>query len=438
MKQVIGEILREFYENGVPEDAKARRLDFVEKKRTATVVMGMRRTGKTYVTYRRIQELLNEGIELERIVQINFDDERLRGLKVDDLHLIGEVHAEMFPDAAAEQCWYFLDELQNIDGWEKYARRLLESSRVQLCLTGSSSKLLSKEIATEMRGRSLEIEVFPLSFSEFLLFNGVFTKIPAAPFSAMTAGRIRNAFSKYFEIGGFPDVQNDSPRIRTKTLQEYVDAVVYRDIIERHDISSVQSLRYTLDYILCNYARKASVRSISGVLKNLGFPDNRENIADYLSYLSDAYLIYPVSLRTDSLAVRRTNPDKYYVIDVGLLRAMKPNTERDRGWMLENLVFMMLRRGDNKIEYYVTKRGEEVDFIVTDKITGRKRLVQVAWDMADERTIKRETTALIKAADETGISSKMIITWDNECSMDGGIEAVPIWKWALQEGVVCC
>ena len=117
---------------------------------------------------------------------------------------------------------------------------------------------------------------------------------------------------------------------------------------------------------------------------------------------------------------------------------MKPNTERDRGWMLENLVFMMLRRGDNKIEYYVTKRGEEVDFIVTDKITGRKRLVQVAWDMADERTVKRETTALIKAADETGISSKMIITWDNECLMDGGIEAVPIWKWALQEGVVCC
>ena len=435
MKQVIGEVLREFYENGVPLDVKVRHLDFIEKKRTATVVMGMRRTGKTYVTYRRIQELLDEGIELERIVQINFDDERLRGLKVDDLHLIGEVHAEMFPDAASKQCWYFLDELQNIEGWEKYARRLLESSRVQLCLTGSSSKLLSKEIATEMRGRSLEIEVFPLSFSEFLLFNGVFTKIPVAPFSSVTAGRIRNAFSKYFEMGGFPDVQNDSPRIRTKTLQEYVDVVVYRDIIERHDITSVQSLRYTLDYILGNYARKTSVRSISGVLKNLGFSDNRENIADYLSYLNDAYLIYPVSLRTDSLAVRRTNPEKYYVIDVGLLRAMKPNTERDRGWMLENLVFMMLRRGDNKIEYYLTKRGEEVDFIVTDKITGQKRLIQVVWDLSDVSTIKRETTALVNAAAESGIESKTIITWDNERSIDGGIEVVPIWKWALNEGV---
>ena len=435
MKQVIGEILREFYENGVPKDVKGRYLDFIEKKRTATVVMGMRRTGKTYVTYRRIQELLKEGIELERIVQINFDDERLRGLKTDDLHLIGEVHAEMFPDASSKQCWYFLDELQNIEGWEMYARRLLESSRVQLCLTGSSSKLLSKEIATEMRGRSLEIEVFPLSFSEFLLYNGIFTKIPVAPFSSVTAGRVRNAFSKYFEIGGFPDVQGDSPRIRTKILQEYVDAVVYRDIIERHDITSVQSLRYTLDYILCNYARKVSVRSISGVLKNLGFSDNRQNIADYLSYLNDSYLIYPVSLRTDSLSVRRTNPEKYYVIYVGLLRAMKPNTERNRGWMLENLVFMMLRRGDNKIEYYLTKRGEEVDFIVTDKITGRKRLIQVAWDMADERTINRETAALVNAAEETGIESKIIITWDNECLMDNDIEVVPIWKWAISEGV---
>ena len=286
-----------------------------------------------------------------------------------------------------------------------------------------------------MRGRSLEIEVFPLSFSEFLLFNGIFAKIPAAPFSSVTAGRIRNAFSKYFEIGGFPDVQNDSPRVRTKILQEYVDAVVYRDIIERHDITSVQSLRYTLDYILCNYARKVSVRSISGVLKNLGFSDNRQNIADYLSYLNDSYLIYPVPLRTDSLAVRRTNPEKYYVIDVGLLRAMHSSTERDRGWMLENLVFMILRRGDNRIEYYLTKRGEEVDFIVTDKITGRKRLIQVVWDMADERTINRETAALVNAAEETGIESKIIITWDNECSMDNGIEVVPIWKWALQEGV---
>ena len=230
-------------------------------------------------------------------------------------------------------------------------------------------------------------------------------------------------------------MQSDSPRIRTKTLQEYVDAVVYRDIIERHDITSVQSLRYTLDYILCNYARKASIRSISGVLKNLGFSDNRENVADYLSYLNDAYLIYPVPLRTDSLAVRRTNPGKYYVIDVGLLRAMKPNTDRDRGWLLENLVFMMLRRVDNRIEYYLTKRGEEVDFIVTDKITGQRRLIQVAWDLSDASTVKRETTALVNAAAEMGIDSKMIITWDSESSMDDGIEVVPIWKWALKEGV---
>ena len=123
------------------------------------------------------------------------------------------------------------------------------------------------------------------------------------------------------------------------------------------------------------------------------------------------------------------------MIDIGLLRAMKPNTDRDRGWLLENLVFMMLRRVDNRIEYYLTKRGEEVDFIVTDKITGQRRLIQVAWDLLDASTVKRETTALVNAAAETGIDSKMIITWDSESSMDDGIEVVPIWKWALKEGV---
>jgi predicted AAA+ superfamily ATPase len=124
------------------------------------------------------------------------------------------------------------------------------------------------------------------------------------------------------------------------------------------------------------------------------------------------------------------------VIDVGLLRAMKPNADRDRGWMLENLVFMMLRRGDNKIEYYLTKRGEEVDFIVTDKITGQRRLIQVAWDLSDASTVKRETTALVNAAAETGIDSKTIITWDNERLIEGGIGVVPIWKWALNNGAI--
>jgi len=149
--------------------------------------------------------------------------------------------------------------------------------------------MLSGEIATQMRGRSIDVEVFPLSFAEFLRFNALVGEIPVAPYSSRMAGVLRHAMQRYLEEGGFPDVQGDDFRIRVKTLQGYVDAVLYRDIIERHDVPSVQSLRYTLDYIKHNFAHKISTRAISGVLKGLGLSDSREYIADYLDWLEQAY-----------------------------------------------------------------------------------------------------------------------------------------------------
>lgn len=433
MEEIIAQVLREFYETGIPSDVCQRPFDFLEKRRNATSIIGMRRTGKTYAAYQRMLELMNAGLPLERIVYINFDDERLRLVTVDDLHFVGEAHATMYPKAAQEKCWYFLDELQNVDGWEMYARRLLDSPLVQLCITGSSSKLLSSEVATQLRGRSLDMEVFPLSFSEFLEFNGIVKHIPQLPFSSRTAGVLRNAMSRYLEEGGFPDVQGENLRIRNKLLQEYVNAVVLRDVIERHDISSVQALRYTLDYVIHNYARKVSTRAISGALKAMGMPDNREYISNYLRYFADAYLIYPVSIRTDSVAVRRTNPDKYYMVDTGLVRAMTPKNDAEKGWLLENLVFMQLRRGNNKIEYYINKKGGEVDFLVTDHDTKARRLIQVAWNMEKEETKDRELAAIRLAKDEIKVKDCSIVTWDTECVLEDDINIVPVWKFCLEK-----
>lgn len=433
MEEIIAQVLREFYETGIPSDVCQRPFDFLEKRRNATSIIGMRRTGKTYAAYQRMLELMNAGLPLERIVYINFDDERLRLVTVDDLHFVGEAHATMYPKAAQEKCWYFLDELQNVDGWEMYARRLLDSPLVQLCITGSSSKLLSSEVATQLRGRSLDMEVFPLSFSEFLEFNGIVKHIPQLPFSSRTAGVLRNAMARYLEEGGFPDVQGENLRIRNKLLQEYVNAVVLRDVIERHDISSVQALRYTLDYVIHNYARKVSTRAISGALKAMGMPDNREYISNYLRYFADAYLIYPVSIRTDSVAVRRTNPDKYYMVDTGLVRAMTPKNDAEKGWLLENLVFMQLRRGNNKIEYYINKKGGEVDFLVTDRDTKARRLIQVAWNMEKEETKDRELAAIRLAKDEIKVKDCSIVTWDTECVLEDDINIVPVWKFCLEK-----
>lgn len=433
MKRQIGEAMQEFYEEGVPTDVRPRAVDYPEKAHDATVVMGMRRTGKTYVTYQRMRALLDAGIPLERIVHVNFDDDRLKRVRLEDLRLIGDVHAEIYPDAARQKCWYFLDELQDVKGWELYARRLVDSRLVQLCLTGSSSKMLSSEIASQMRGRSLETEVFPLSFSEFLTFNGLVKTLPSAPYSSRTAGVLRHAMARYLEEGGFPDVQGEGVRVRYKLLQEHVDAVVYRDVIERHEIPSVQALRYTLDAVIHNYARKISTRALSGALKNLGVSDNREFISDYLSYFVDAYLLYRVPIRTDSLSVRRANPDKYYIVDTGIIRALTPKNAAARGWLLENLVFMHLRRGFNKIEYYVTKSGAEVDFLVEDRDTHTRRLIQVAWELSQESAESRELAALREARDELGVSDCFLVTWDDNRRTDDGVCIVPVWKWCLGE-----
>ena len=436
MKAALAEVMREFYELGIPEDVKARDVAYLEKAHSATVVSGMRRTGKTYVTYQRMRDLVASGVPLERIVHVNFDDDRLKGMKLEHLRLIGDVHAELYPESAREKCWYFLDELQDVDEWERYARRLLDSHLVQLSLTGSSSKLLSGEISTEMRGRSLDIEVFPLSFAEYLRFNGLFPEVPKSPFSSRTAGALRHAMSRYFEEGGFPDVQGADYRVRVKMLQGYVDAVLYRDVIERHEVSSVQALGYTLDYIKHNFAHKISTRAIAGVLKSLGVSDNRECISNYLDWLVQAYLIYRVPLRTDSLSVRRMNPDKFYLVDTGLARAVSPKSDGSNGWLLENLVYLALRRGDNKIEYYNTKKGDEVDFLVTDKVTKKRRLVQVAWELSRKATEDREMSALKDARAEINVSDCTVVTWDSE-DESNGIRIVPAWKWCLEEADLC-
>ena len=423
--------MREFYEFGIPEDVRPRDVDYLEKRNSATVVTGMRRTGKTYVTYQRMRALVEAGVPIERIVHVNFDDDRLKGVRLEHLRLIGDIHAEMYPDAARERCWYFLDELQDVEGWELYARRLIDSHKVQLCLTGSSSKMLSGEIATQMRGRSIDVEVFPLSFAEFMRFNSLVRAIPTEPYSPRTAGALRHAMARYLEEGGFPDVQGDDFRVRVMTLQGYVDAVLYRDVIERHEVPSVQSLRYTLEYIKNNFAHKISTRAISGVLKGLGLSDSREYVSNYLDWLEQAYLIYRVPVRTDSLAVRRMNPDKFYLVDTGLARAVTPKSDASRGWFLENLVFLALRRGFNKIEYYNTRNGDEVDFLVTDLATKRRRLVQVSWELSSRATEQRELAALRDARGEIMVDDCTVVTWDEERDADG-IRIVPAWKWCLE------
>ena len=382
MKDALREVMSQFYADGVPSDALAREGRFPEVRNNATIVKGMRRTGKTYFTYLRMRELLSSGVPIERMVHVNFDDDRLAAMTASDLHWLVDLHAEMFPDAADQKCYYFLDELQDVKGWERFAGEFDDNS---------------------------------------------FTLLPDAP---RTRGKLRKALTEYMEVGGFPDVQGVDATERIMMLQDYANAVVYRDIIERHDVPSVQSLKYVLQYLVHNFARKVSVRAIAGVLRQLALPCDRESLGNYLSYYSDAYFAYPVPLRTDSLSVRRTNPDKYYLVDTGMIGALKAKNDAEKGFLLENAVYMSLRRRSDKIEYFNTKKGEEVDFLVTDTVTKARRLIQVSYDMSDVKTRNREFSALLDAREETGIEDCSVVTWDEE-GEERGVCIVPAWKWFL-------
>ena len=168
-------------------------------------------------------------------------------------------------------------------------------------------------------------------------------------------------------------------------------------------------------------------------MKSLSIPGDRERISDYIDWLADAYLVYRVSVMSDSLAVKRVNPDKYYLVDTGLIRAMSVKNDSENGWLLENLVFMALRRGMNRIEYVSNQDGTEVDFHVLDMVTKNRRLIQAAWTINDQETLIRERAALEKAKKDLHIDDCTIVTWDDEAELESGIKVMPVWKWLLQE-----
>ncbi|MBO4305233.1 MAG: ATP-binding protein [Lentisphaeria bacterium] len=429
LKNTLRELYSDFYEDQIPE--MTRRLTTIpEVPRSATVVLGMRRTGKTFLLYQRMNELLASDVSKDRMLHVNFEDDRLLGMTVEDLRYVPDVYYQMFPENRSRLCYFFLDEIQNIEHWEVFVRRMVDTPHVQVYLSGSSAKLLSREVATAMRGRSVEIENFPLSFEEFLIHHNYFKTIPRN-ISSASRSKFQNAVEKFFAIGGMPAVQDVSPVVRAAILQGYVNTVIYKDVIERHEVANTQALKFTIQMVFNNPARQLSVRKIADYLKSQQVSASRETISDYLDWLADAYLLHKVSLCSDSAMKRRTNPDKYYLNDIGIVRAMRIKHALDQGPLLENLVYLQLRRQGFKVEYVITSDGSEVDFIAFHPMRNDYKLLQVCFDMSDRKTFDREVTALRDAADALGVKDRCVVTWDDEDSLPGNVQVVPIWKFLL-------
>lgn len=431
MKTVLSRMMEEFRTWDLPS-LTDRPLYFPEVHGKATVITGMRRTGKTSFAYQKMNQLLKDGIARDRILYLNFDDDRLVRFKLEDCQTILDVYYGEFPDNRDQLCYFFFDEIQRVKGWESFIRRLIDREKVQIVLTGSSSTLLSKEIATTMRGRAIRSVIYPFSFEEFLIHHKIFDTLPER-LSDRDISKLRNALTHYFTIGGFPEVQDVDARALHLILQEYIDLVMFNDVVERHKVSNVQVLRFLLDAVFNNPAQKFSVNNFyTEMREQLKLKCAQSDLYDFLGFFEDAYIFFRVYIHSKSTKKRQVNPSKIYLIDVGLDRVAATDPDANKGHLLENMVCLQLLREGWQLEYYVTKRGgKEVDFYAYHPEAKAKKLIQVSYDIASKDTFEREMDALVIAGNETGITDRVIVTWDDEKTLDNGVKIVPAWLFLL-------
>ncbi len=373
------------------------------------VIVGMRRAGKTYFLYQQILKLIKEGVSLNSILYINFEDDRLLPLDQSKLSKMVEAFYTLYPENHERKCYLFFDEIQNVENWPVVIRRLSDSKNVDICLTGSSAKLLSTEIATSLRGRSLKIEIWPYSFNEYLRAQNI--KISKQRYDKKTQDTLKQHFLTYLTSGGFPELISFESSIRQQTLQEYVDVAIYRDIVERHHVKNPTLIKYMILSMLHNISLPFSLNKFYNDTKSQGYRIGKDNLYDYANYIEDAYLAFNVSIYDSSIRKIHANPRKIYAVDPGLVRSVTFDYESNLGKLFENVVYLDLRRQRCNINYYLTKERFEIDFLA-QTVQGNQKLLQVVWQTDDKATLNREVRALDAAMDELKIEGE-IITLDS-------------------------
>ena len=430
MIEIIKSIILDFQETRL-ETGVPRRLQIETVRGKATVCIGVRRGGKSTYLFQIIQKLLDSGVPRQNILYLNFFDDRLHHLRQGNLGQITEAFYSIYPEKKdTETVYCFFDEIQAVDSWEPFVDRLLRTENCEIYLTGSSARMLSKEIATQMRGRALSWEMFPFSFREFLDYKKIQSN---GPLSTKKQLLIAKAFEQYWETGGFPEVADIGRPLRIKIHQEYVQTILFRDLIERHDISHPKAATDLAHWLLDNTASLYSVNRLTNYLKSLGHKAPKSAISAYMEWFEDAFFFFSVRILDPSLARSNTNPKKVYCIDHALVTSASSGILVNFGHLLENLVFTSLRRLHSEIYYYKTRTGREVDFIVP--VQGQpNRLVQVCASMAETQTRKREIAALAEAMAEVGLKTGIIVTRheSEQIKTDAGtIEMMPAWKFLL-------
>ena len=453
MNETIAAILQEFsldlYRPIIARDLNLGEPLIPRAGNLVKVITGMRRSGKSYRLFQEMDALIAAGIPERRICYFNFDDDRLGPVTPRTGDDLLETFRYLNPEASSEEGLYlFLDELQEMDGWGRWLRRIVDTTRATIYVTGSSSKMLSREISTEFRGRALDFELLPFSFGEVVSQDpslAAHRDDPAHPSSRQA--KLQARLDAYLDKGGFPAVQ-DLPRPRANALlQSYAQRVVAKDVVERHDLSRPRVASALATRLLGLNARQLSVRKIENDLRSAGLATGRGYLSGLVSYFEEAYLLFQVKEYSRSLSEVTTAQPKIYAIDPGLALANSRAGASDRGQRLEDAVYLELRRKNPSARegtistLHTREHGYEVDFVVGDVLDGAPyELIQVTERMDEPKTIERETRALWEAMRESRLDESLIIVGNGPSatyeSDAGRITQVPAWKWLLSSNAV--
>jgi len=435
MKDIIQQIMVDFQNSELPQPA-AREINFPKLKKNllkAHVLVGMRRSGKTWTMYQEMHNLLSQGVTRQQLVYLNFEDDRLLPFNATDFQSILEAYFELWPQYAnSNEVYFFLDEIHEIPGWEKFIRRLLDQEKIQIYISGSSAKLLSKEIATTLRGRTITQEIFPFNFREYLLIK---RQTFPATLTTKQKANLANHAKNFFYYGGFPETIGAEKTLHRRLLQNYIDIVIFRDVIERHQIANTTMVREFIRYCLHNISSWLSVNRLFQRFKSQGKTIGKNSLYEFMQYLEDAYCIFAIPLYTLSLQQQNLNPKKIFCIDQGLITAYSMKQDFEDAARLENIIFCKLRRKTEKIFYYKTRQNQEVDFLVISE-QNKMTLIQACVSLAKENIYKREINALKQAMQELKIKQGYIVTISDKQTITtpyGKITVLPLWEWLLYD-----
>lgn len=381
------------------------------------VLVGLRHAGKSYLMFQRIAQLIEQGHKREEILYFNFEDDRIDSLDAKDLDLIKTCYEEMYDTRPI----FFLDEIQLVDRWEKFARRLADQ-KYQVYITGSNAKMLSSEIATTLGGRYMIHEVYPYSLREYLNASGIDTYEKNALF---TFGKqIVKLANTYFQHGGLPEtVGMKEPR---SWMSNLFSKIFFGDLVARYRIRNDYALRVMIRKMAESVKQPLSYNRIASIVSSTGKKLSTDAAIDYVEYMTETWLILPYENLYGKLQDKETNR-KYYFTDNGLLHLFLVDANTS---LLENIVAITLRRKYGDGSYFWNSKNAEVDFVVPEE----ELAVQVSYSMADTDTFKRETDALIKLVSVQSISKMIVVTMEEESSVEKDgyhIELVPLWKWLL-------